>query len=180
MSSPQAAANAEIYLLTNADFCIQNATNPKAVNPMSLVQALFKTYGAMTSFERQFPEPAKESLFVQYWGQSVSNAYEQVVKQVEAQDPRLEHTDWHKEHFDSHLSFLVEGEQSIPRFLEYLDANRDKLPELVSQGWESAARKFHLDHDGDCSAGGGCPSTQCGAKAIVEALKARQGVREAG
>lgn len=176
----QAAANAEIYLLTNADFCIQNATNEQASNPMSVVQALFRTYDVMTSFERQFPEPAQQSLFIQYWGDSVANAYEQVVKQVAEQDPKLEHTDWHKQHFDTHLGFLVEGEKSIPKYLEYLDANRDKLPELVSQGWDSAARKFHRENDGDCSAGGGCPSTSCGAKAIIEAMQAKQGVREVG
>jgi len=169
------ATQLEVSLLEFADFCMDNTTNEKAREAMSVVQALYQIYYKMTEFQSKFPNEAAQALFVQHWGTKVAAAYEEVISQAIDKDPNLIFIDWHRERFDPRLTEISSGPNGITAMLRFLDNNRQFLPAEVSTAWESAASKFHRETGGDC--GGGCPSTGCGAKSLMEQIRQNKGVR---
>ena len=131
------AVEMHVQLLITADYCMRNAVTNDTQNPMSIVQALFRTYENMLGFFEAYPEESKQSIFIQHWRESLSQIYEQVIKKVIEIDPTLKNIELHKRDFDPALLAYAEGPNSLPSMLQFLfDKRAAFLPADVVEEWD--------------------------------------------
>jgi hypothetical protein len=156
------AARSETALLTVAGAVLHDALNPEqAKNPRSLLEAFNIIYSSMTGFISQYATTGapQRSPFIQACGESINGVQNAFVIPAVEQRRGLGNDALHPENVETLKSFAGQ----VQGFLKQLAQTKQGLSADVAALWAAGAQQHHERFNGNCHAGGGCPSqTICG------------------
>ena len=114
-----------------------------------------------------YPQTAAAMPLYQGWNASLQQTYDSIILPRLATDPHFTTIDG-RTTFSGYLAGA--SDNSLLSFINSERARFEVLDIDVVKQWDPSAVRFHRENKGQCGAGGGCPSHNCGIRDIKQAL----------